>query len=89
MFASAPPALTPRALTPREGEAITALRKGAAMYKYGSHGRPHFRLFSLSTDGARLCWFSGAQKRERCGAPRRRFEGQLSPTQRRDLYNTV
>ena len=59
------PAAPAPVLSAAECQALTAMRKGATLYKYGSHGRPHFRLFTLSADGRALRWYSGTRKRER------------------------
>ncbi|KAI3452828.1 hypothetical protein Pfo_009491 [Paulownia fortunei] len=40
-------------------QAITALKKGANLLKYGRRGKPKFCLFRLSTDESTLIWYYG------------------------------
>ncbi|XP_009361965.2 PH, RCC1 and FYVE domains-containing protein 1-like isoform X4 [Pyrus x bretschneideri] len=44
--------------------AITALKKGAQLLKYGRRGKPKFCPFRLSNDESVLIWYSG--KEEKC-----------------------
>ncbi|KAH8519965.1 hypothetical protein H0E87_001420 [Populus deltoides] len=44
-------------------QAITALRKGAYLLKYGRRGKPKFCPFRLSNDESVLIWFSGKKKK--------------------------
>ncbi|XP_011015114.1 PREDICTED: uncharacterized protein LOC105118779 [Populus euphratica] len=44
-------------------QAITALKKGAYLLKYGRRGKPKFCPFRLSNDESVLIWFSGKQEK--------------------------
>ncbi|XP_011024954.1 PREDICTED: uncharacterized protein LOC105125966 isoform X2 [Populus euphratica] len=44
-------------------QAITALKKGAYLLKYGRRGKPKFCPFRLSNDESVLIWFSGKEKK--------------------------
>ncbi|XVF03360.1 hypothetical protein REPUB_Repub04eG0254300 [Reevesia pubescens] len=44
-------------------QAITALKKGAYLLKYGRRGKPKFCPFHLSNDESRLVWYSGKEER--------------------------
>ncbi|KAK8492996.1 hypothetical protein V6N12_037524 [Hibiscus sabdariffa] len=44
-------------------EAITALKKGAYLLKYGRRGKPKFCPFRLSNDESVLIWFSGKEEK--------------------------
>ncbi|CAN8244117.1 unnamed protein product [Cochlearia groenlandica] len=43
-------------------QAITALKKGAYLLKYGRRGKPKFCPFRLSNDESVLIWFSGKEE---------------------------
>ncbi|XP_039048525.1 PH, RCC1 and FYVE domains-containing protein 1-like isoform X2 [Hibiscus syriacus] len=45
------------------GQAITALKKGACLLKYGRRGKPKFCPFRLSNDESVLIWFSGKEEK--------------------------
>ncbi|KAL2239967.1 UNVERIFIED_CONTAM: PH, RCC1 and FYVE domains-containing protein 1 [Sesamum indicum] len=45
------------------GKAITALKKGAHLLKYGRRGKPKFCPFRLSNDESLLIWFSGKEEK--------------------------
>ncbi|KAL8142343.1 hypothetical protein V2J09_015375 [Rumex salicifolius] len=45
-------------------QAITALKKGATLLKYGRRGRPKFSPFRLSNDESSLIWYSGKEERQ-------------------------
>ncbi|RXI05256.1 hypothetical protein DVH24_006513 [Malus domestica] len=44
-------------------EAITALKKGAQLLKYGRRGKPKFCPFRLSNDESVLIWYSGNEEK--------------------------
>ncbi|KAH1092928.1 hypothetical protein GLYMA_14G034200v4 [Glycine max] len=44
-------------------QAITALKKGACLLKYGRRGTPKFCPFRLSNDESVLIWFSGKEEK--------------------------
>ncbi|XP_074577979.1 PH, RCC1 and FYVE domains-containing protein 1-like [Curcuma longa] len=44
-------------------QAITALKKGAYLLKYGRRGKPKFCPFRLSNDESLLIWFSGKEEK--------------------------
>ncbi|CAA6658771.1 unnamed protein product [Spirodela intermedia] len=44
-------------------QAITALKKGAYLLKYGRRGKPKFCPFRLSNDESILVWFSGKEEK--------------------------
>nr|XP_009399981.1 PREDICTED: uncharacterized protein LOC103984245 [Musa acuminata subsp. malaccensis] len=44
-------------------QAITALKKGAYLLKYGRRGKPKFCPFRLSNDESTLIWFSGKEEK--------------------------
>ncbi|KAI5058394.1 hypothetical protein GOP47_0026564 [Adiantum capillus-veneris] len=44
-------------------QAITALKKGACLLKYGRRGKPKFCPFRISNDGLFLVWFSGREEK--------------------------
>ncbi|KAK9935169.1 hypothetical protein M0R45_022281 [Rubus argutus] len=44
-------------------QAITALKKGATLLKYGRRGKPKFCPFRLSNDEALLIWYSGKEEK--------------------------
>ncbi|KAL0926186.1 hypothetical protein M5K25_002395 [Dendrobium thyrsiflorum] len=44
-------------------QAITALKKGAYLLKYGRRGKPKFCPFRLSNDESMLIWFSGKDEK--------------------------
>ncbi|XVE59884.1 hypothetical protein DITRI_Ditri05aG0083100 [Diplodiscus trichospermus] len=44
-------------------QAITALKKGAYLLKYGRRGKPKFCPFRLSNDESVLIWFSGEEEK--------------------------
>ncbi|KAJ6895926.1 Regulator of chromosome condensation (RCC1) family with FYVE zinc finger domain isoform 3 [Populus alba x Populus x berolinensis] len=44
-------------------QAITALKKGAYLLKYGRRGKPKFCPFRLSSDESVLIWFSGKEEK--------------------------
>ncbi|MCO5581816.1 hypothetical protein L7F22_035705 [Adiantum nelumboides] len=46
------------------GKAITALKKGACLLKYGRRGKPKFCPFRISNDGLFLIWFSGREEKQ-------------------------
>ncbi|KAG2671854.1 hypothetical protein I3760_13G012900 [Carya illinoinensis] len=43
--------------------AITALKKGAQLLKYGRRGKPKFCPFKLANDESTLIWFSGKEEK--------------------------
>ncbi|XP_062014897.1 PH, RCC1 and FYVE domains-containing protein 1 [Rosa rugosa] len=45
-------------------QAITALKKGAYLLKYGRRGKPKFCPFRLSNDESILIWFSGKEEKQ-------------------------
>eukprot|EP00252_Welwitschia_mirabilis_P008654 TRINITY_DN20650_c0_g1_i1.p1 TRINITY_DN20650_c0_g1~~TRINITY_DN20650_c0_g1_i1.p1 ORF type:complete len:1115 (+),score=250.60 TRINITY_DN20650_c0_g1_i1:356-3700(+) len=45
------------------GQAITALKKGACLLKYGRRGKPKFCPFRLSNDESVLVWYSGKEEK--------------------------
>ncbi|XP_051218419.2 PH, RCC1 and FYVE domains-containing protein 1 [Lolium perenne] len=45
-------------------QAITALKKGAYLLKYGRRGKPKFCPFRLSNDESVLIWFSGKEEKQ-------------------------
>ncbi|KAK8627772.1 hypothetical protein V6N13_135374 [Hibiscus sabdariffa] len=44
-------------------QAITALKKGAYLLKYGRLGKPKFCPFKLSSDESKLIWYSGKKEK--------------------------
>ncbi|GJU71273.1 PH, RCC1 and FYVE domains-containing protein 1 [Tanacetum coccineum] len=44
-------------------QAITALKKGACLLKYGRRGKPKFCPFRLANDESVLIWYSGNEKK--------------------------
>lgn len=44
-------------------QAITALKKGATLLKYGRRGKPKFCPFRLSNDESLLIWYSGKEEK--------------------------
>jgi len=44
-------------------QAITALKKGAYLLKYGRRGKPKFCPFRLSNDESVLIWYSGKEEK--------------------------
>ncbi|XP_028798507.1 PH, RCC1 and FYVE domains-containing protein 1 [Neltuma alba] len=44
-------------------QAITALKKGACLLKYGRRGKPKFCQIRLSNDESSLIWFSGKEEK--------------------------
>ncbi|KAG0480493.1 hypothetical protein HPP92_011351 [Vanilla planifolia] len=45
-------------------QAITALKKGSCLLKYGRRGKPKFCPFRLSSDGTILIWYAGKQEKK-------------------------
>ncbi|KAK4741385.1 hypothetical protein SAY87_024973 [Trapa incisa] len=45
-------------------QAITAIKKGACLLKYGRRGKPKFCPFHLSNDESSLIWHSGKEERK-------------------------
>ncbi|KAJ0716829.1 putative chromatin regulator PHD family [Helianthus annuus] len=45
-------------------QAITALKKGAYLLKYGRRGKPKFCPFRLANDESILIWFSGKEEKQ-------------------------
>ncbi|ESR51907.1 hypothetical protein CICLE_v10030553mg [Citrus x clementina] len=45
-------------------QAITLLKKGAYLLKYGRRGKPKFCPFHLSNDESMLIWYSGKEERQ-------------------------
>ncbi|OVA01155.1 FYVE zinc finger [Macleaya cordata] len=45
-------------------QAITALKKGAYLLKYGRRGKPKFCPFRLANDESVLLWFSGKEEKQ-------------------------
>ncbi|CAN4088478.1 unnamed protein product [Withania somnifera] len=45
-------------------QAITALKRGSYLLKYGRRGKPKFCPFRLSTDETRLIWYVGKEEKE-------------------------
>ncbi|XP_057949975.1 PH, RCC1 and FYVE domains-containing protein 1-like [Malania oleifera] len=45
-------------------QAITALKKGAYLLKYGRRGKPKFCPFRLSNDESILIWYSGKEEKQ-------------------------
>lgn len=45
-------------------QAITALKKGAYLLKYGRRGKPKFCPFRLSSDESMLIWYSGKEEKQ-------------------------
>ncbi|XP_031251112.1 PH, RCC1 and FYVE domains-containing protein 1-like isoform X1 [Pistacia vera] len=63
-------------------QAITALKKGAYLLKYGRRGKPKFCPFKLSNDEAMLIWYSGkAEKHLKLSQVSR-----ISPGQRTAIF---
>ncbi|XP_027343028.1 PH, RCC1 and FYVE domains-containing protein 1-like isoform X2 [Abrus precatorius] len=61
-------------------QAITALKKGAHLLKYGRRGKPKFCPFRLSNDESVLIWFSGKEeKRLKLTNVSRIISGQRTP----------
>ncbi|XP_042470728.1 PH, RCC1 and FYVE domains-containing protein 1-like isoform X1 [Zingiber officinale] len=48
----------------QNAQAITALKKGAYLLKYGRRGKPKFCPFQLSNDEATLIWYSGRDEKQ-------------------------
>lgn len=46
------------------GQAITALKKGTHLLKYGRRGKPKFCPFRLSSDETMLIWYSGRVEKQ-------------------------
>ncbi|XP_010683221.2 PH, RCC1 and FYVE domains-containing protein 1 [Beta vulgaris subsp. vulgaris] len=46
------------------GQALTALKKGATLLKYGRRGKPKFCPFRLSNDESVLIWYSGREEKQ-------------------------
>ncbi|XVF85951.1 hypothetical protein PTKIN_Ptkin17bG0158800 [Pterospermum kingtungense] len=44
-------------------QAITALKKGAYLLKYGRRGKPKFCPFQLSSDESKLIWYAGKEEK--------------------------
>ncbi|KAJ6906837.1 hypothetical protein NC652_024288 [Populus alba x Populus x berolinensis] len=60
--------------------AITALKKGAYLLKYGRRGKPKFCPFRLSSDESVLIWFSGKKEKHlRLSHVSRIVSGQRTP----------
>ncbi|PKI57757.1 hypothetical protein CRG98_021824 [Punica granatum] len=61
-------------------QAITALKKGAYLLKYGRRGKPKFCPFRLSNDESVLIWFSGKdEKHLKLSHVSRIISGQRTP----------
>ncbi|KAJ6895049.1 hypothetical protein NC651_021506 [Populus alba x Populus x berolinensis] len=61
-------------------QAITALKKGAYLLKYGRRGKPKFCPFRLSSDESVLIWFSGKEEKHlRLSHVSRIVSGQRTP----------
>ncbi|XP_015576845.1 PH, RCC1 and FYVE domains-containing protein 1 isoform X1 [Ricinus communis] len=45
-------------------QAITSLKKGAYLLKYGRRGKPKFCPFQLSSDESMLIWYSGKEEKQ-------------------------
>ncbi|KAL3653329.1 hypothetical protein CASFOL_003010 [Castilleja foliolosa] len=61
-------------------QAITALKKGAHLLKYGRRGKPKFCPFRLANDESVLIWFSGKEeKRLKLSHVSRIISGQRTP----------
>ncbi|KAB1994180.1 hypothetical protein ES319_D13G081900v1 [Gossypium barbadense] len=45
-------------------QAITALKKGTCLLKYGRRGKPKFCPFHLSNDESKLIWYSGKEEKQ-------------------------
>ncbi|KAI5683341.1 hypothetical protein M9H77_04569 [Catharanthus roseus] len=61
-------------------QAITALKKGAYLLKYGRRGKPKFCPFRLANDESVLIWFSGKeQKHLKLSHVSRIISGQRTP----------
>ncbi|XP_065877352.1 PH, RCC1 and FYVE domains-containing protein 1-like isoform X3 [Euphorbia lathyris] len=61
-------------------QAITALKKGAYLLKYGRRGKPKFCPFRLSNDESVLIWFSGKEEKHlRLSHVSRIVSGQRTP----------
>ncbi|XP_058196456.1 PH, RCC1 and FYVE domains-containing protein 1-like [Rhododendron vialii] len=61
-------------------QAVTALKKGAYLLKYGRRGKPKFCPFRLANDESVLIWFSGKEeKRLRLSHVSRIIAGQRTP----------
>ncbi|KAF3433430.1 hypothetical protein FNV43_RR24532 [Rhamnella rubrinervis] len=60
--------------------AITALKKGAHLLKYGRRGKPKFCPFRLSSDESVLIWYSGKEEKHiRLSHVSRIISGQRTP----------
>ncbi|XP_075506181.1 PH, RCC1 and FYVE domains-containing protein 1-like isoform X1 [Primulina tabacum] len=60
--------------------AITALKKGAYLLKYGRRGKPKFCPFRLANDESVLIWFSGKEEKHlKLGHVSRIISGQRTP----------
>nr|XP_043628397.1 PH, RCC1 and FYVE domains-containing protein 1-like [Erigeron canadensis] len=61
-------------------QAITALKKGAYLLKYGRRGKPKFCPFRLANDESILIWFSGKEEKQlRLSHVTRIVSGQRTP----------
>ncbi|KAL8129371.1 hypothetical protein V2J09_018526 [Rumex salicifolius] len=61
-------------------QAITALKKGAYLLKYGRRGKPKFCPFRLSNDESVLIWFSGKEEKHlKLSQVSRIISGQRTP----------
>ncbi|KAG4402795.1 hypothetical protein AAZX31_02G264000 [Glycine max] len=61
-------------------QAITALKKGACLLKYGRRGRPKICPFRLSNDESVLIWFSGKEEKHlKLSQVSRIISGQRTP----------
>ncbi|XP_071733808.1 PH, RCC1 and FYVE domains-containing protein 1-like isoform X2 [Rutidosis leptorrhynchoides] len=61
-------------------QAITALKKGAYLLKYGRRGKPKFCPFRLANDESILIWFSGKEEKQlRLSHVSRIVSGQRTP----------
>ncbi|CAI9106240.1 OLC1v1005353C1 [Oldenlandia corymbosa var. corymbosa] len=61
-------------------QAITALKKGAYLLKYGRRGKPKFCPFRLANDESVLIWFSGKEEKHlRLSHVSRIISGQRTP----------
>ncbi|KAL4567707.1 hypothetical protein LXL04_023299 [Taraxacum kok-saghyz] len=61
-------------------QAITALKKGAYLLKYGRRGKPKFCPFRLANDESILIWFSGKEEKHlRLSHVTRIVSGQRTP----------
>ncbi|CAA0805850.1 Regulator of chromosome condensation (RCC1) family with FYVE zinc finger domain [Striga hermonthica] len=61
-------------------QAITALKKGAYLLKYGRRGKPKFCPFRLANDESGLIWFSGKEEKQlKLSQVSRIISGQRTP----------